>query len=126
MEIRIFQWLVPALSFLFLMSHVLRYYRGRIDLRETVSGILLWLGVAALAVFPDAISNAIAATLGFKSNTNAILFLAVGLLFYFQYRLYRIQVQQRRELTQLTRKLALLEYVEGEERGRDFESYKGL
>lgn len=110
MEIRIFQWLVPALAVLFLMNHLLRYYRGRVDLRETVSGILLWLGVAALAIFPDVISNAIASALGFKSNTNAVLFLAIGLLFYFQYRLYRIQVQQRRDLTKLTRALALKDF----------------
>lgn len=110
MEIRIFQWLVPFLALLFLVSQLLRYYRGRIDLRETVSGILLWLGVAALAIFPDAISNAIAQVLGFKSNTNAVLFFAVGLLFYFQYRLYHIQVQQRRDLTKLTRALALKDF----------------
>lgn len=115
MEIRIFQWLVPALALLFLMSHLLRYYRGRIDLRETVSGILLWLGVSALAIFPDTISNAFAQILGFKSNTNAILFFAVGLLFYFQYRLYHIQVKQRRQLTQLTRALALQEFLKEEE-----------
>lgn len=112
MEIRIFQWLVPIMALLFLVSQLLRYYRGRIDLRETVSGILLWLGAAAIAAFPDAISNTIAALLGFKSNTNAILFLAVGLLFYFQYRLYRLQVSHRRALTQLTRELALREFAE--------------
>ena len=112
MEIRIFQWLVPILAFLFVLSQLLRYYRGRIDLRETVSGILLWIGVSALAIFPDAISNTIAQLLGFKSNTNAVLFFAVGILFYFQYRLYRIQVQQRRQLTQLTRELALRDFIE--------------
>jgi hypothetical protein len=114
MEIRIFQWLVPILALLFLISQLLRYYRGRIDLRETVSGILLWLGVAVLAIFPDTISNAIAEALGFKSNTNAVLFFGMGLLFYFQYRLYHIQVQQRRQLTKLTRALALQEFLKEE------------
>lgn len=115
MEIRLFQLLVPGLVLLFLMSHLLRYYRGRINLREAITGVFVWLAVAALAIFPDAISNFIASLFGFKSNTNAVLFLGLGLLFYFQYRLYRIQVQQRRELTRLTRLLALQGFAREED-----------
>jgi hypothetical protein len=114
MEIRLFQWLVPVLVALFLMSHFLRYYRGRIDLQETILGAVLWIGIALVAIFPDKISNFLAAILGFKSNTNAILFLGLGVLFYFQYRLYRIQVRQRRELTRLTRAIALKEFEDQE------------
>lgn len=115
MEIRLFQWLVPVLVLVFLVNNMLRYYRGRNDLKETLLGGALWIGVALLAVFPDVISKFLAEILGFKSNTNAILFLGLGALFYFQYRLYRIQIQHRRDLTRLTRAMALMQFEGGEE-----------
>ena len=110
MEIRLFQWLVPLVVVVFLLSNLLRYYRGRIDLRESIFVSILWIGIALIAIFPDLTSNFLAELLGFKSNTNAILFLGLGVLFYFQYRLYRIQIQYRRDLTELTRSIALMEY----------------
>ena len=115
MEIRLFQWLAPLLVLIILTNNILRYYRGRADLRETILSGLLWIGVALLAIFPDEISNFIAQLLGFKSNTNAILFLGLGAVLYIQYRLYRMQVQQRQDLTKLTRELALLQFRQGEE-----------
>ena len=57
MEIRLFQWLVPLVVFVFLLSNLLRYYRGRIDLRETIFVSILWIGIALIAIFPDFTSN---------------------------------------------------------------------
>ncbi|WP_367389470.1 DUF2304 family protein [Lewinella sp. LCG006] len=111
-EIRLFQWLVPLVISLFILNQFLRYRRGRINLGEAVFAVLLWLSVALLAVFPDEISSFIARLFGIKSNTNAVLFLGLGCLFYFQYRLYQLQVKQRRDLTQLSRKIALLKFKE--------------
>lgn len=111
-EIRLFQWLVPVIISLFIFNQFLRYRRGRINLGEATFAVLLWFSVALLAIFPDEISSFIADLFGIKSNTNAILFLGLGCLFYFQYRLYQLQVKQRRDLTQLSRKIALLNYKE--------------
>ena len=112
MDFRLFQWLVPAVAILFMLNQFLRYRRGRINLGEAIFVSAIWLSVSLLALFPDTISNYIADLLGIKSNTNAILFVGLGCLFYFQYRLYRIQVQQRRDITALSRKIALREYQE--------------
>lgn len=112
MDFRLFQWLVPIIAGLFLFNQLLRYRRGRINLGEAIFVSGIWVGVSILALFPDQISNYIASLLGIKSNTNAILFVGLGCLFYFQYRLYRIQVQQRRDLTTLSRKIAMNEYQE--------------
>lgn len=112
MEIRLFQWLVPLVALLFFTNQILRYRKGRLNLGEAVFGGLLWLNVAILAVFPDEISGFIASLFGIKSNTNAVLFFGMGALFYFQYRLYRIQVEQRRALTELNRQLAIRQFSE--------------
>ncbi len=115
MEVRLFQWIAPILVLLILTNNVLRYYRGRTDLRETILSGALWIGIALLAIFPDEISNFIAEILGFKSNTNAVLFLGLGLVFFIQYRLYRLQVKNREDLTKLTRSVALLNFQDEEE-----------
>lgn len=107
MDFRLFQWLIPAIAILFLINQLLRYRRGRISLGEALFVSTLWLIVSILAIFPDTIAGYLAQVLGIKSNTNAIFFIGMGCLFYFQYRLYRIQVQQRRTITALTRKIAL-------------------
>ncbi len=107
MNIRLFQWLVPLIVILFIANQLLRYKRGRLNLGETIFGIILWTSIGVLAIFPDRISNFIASLFGIKSNTNAVLFLGLGILFYFQYRMYRLQVAQRREITKLARMMAL-------------------
>lgn len=106
-HIRLFQWLIPFVAVLFVLNQFLRYTRGRLNLGELIFGVTLWLSIAVLAVFPDQISTFIANLFGIKSNTNAVLFFGLGALFYFQYRIYRIQVSQRREITKLTRIIAL-------------------
>ena len=115
MDFRLFQWLIPAIAVLFLINQLLRYRRGRINLGEALFVSGLWMAVSVLAIFPDLISGFIAQALGIKSNTNAIFFIGMGCLFYFQYRLYRIQVQQRRIITALTRKIALDGYEQEQE-----------
>lgn len=114
MNIRLFQWLVPLIVTLFIANQFLRYNRGRLNLGELIFGIFVWSAIGVLALFPDQISNFIAALFGIKSNTNAVLFFGLGILFYFQYRLYRIQVSHRREITKLTRILALHNYEKKE------------
>ena len=106
-NIRLFQWLIPFVAILFILNQFLRYTRGRLNLGELIFGVVLWLSTAVLALFPDQISNFIAHLFGIKSNTNAVLFFGMGALFYFQYRIYRIQVSHRREITKLTRMIAL-------------------
>lgn len=110
MEFRIFQWLTPLVALVYSYSQLLRYRKGRSSLGETLLSIIALASVALLAVFPDEVSDFIANLFGIKSNTNAVLFMGLGLLFYFQFRLYRTQVKQRRIITELVSILAINEY----------------
>ena len=115
-NIRLFQWLIPFVAILFILNQFLRYTRGRLNFGELIFGVVLWLSIAILALFPDQISNFIAHLFGIKSNTNAVLFFGMGALFYFQYRIYRIQVSHRREITKLTRMIALQNHKKKEDK----------
>lgn len=107
MEIRYFQIIVPFLSFLFIWAQYRAYRKNVLSISETVIISLFWLCIAFLAVFPDMISDSIAHVFGIEDNINAIVFFALGLLFYFQLQLYKIIKRQDQLLTELTRKIAL-------------------
>ncbi|MEL7220759.1 MAG: DUF2304 domain-containing protein [Bacteroidota bacterium] len=110
MEFRVFQWLIPLVAMIFSYYQLLRYRNGKSSLREALLAIVALISIALLAVFPDKISDFIAQLFGIKSNTNAVLFAGLGVLFYFQFRLYQLQVEQRRTITELVRMLAIKEY----------------
>jgi hypothetical protein len=59
------------------------------------------------AMFPDFVSTLVANIFGIKDNINAILFFSIGLIFYFQFQLYKMQRKQDELLTEITRKIAL-------------------
>jgi len=60
-----------------------------------------------LAVIPNEISDSIARILGFKSNINAIIFVALGMLFLFVFYLSSTIERLEAKITQLIRKQAI-------------------
>lgn len=63
--------------------------------------------MGVFALFPDYFSNLIARIFGIKSNINAVIFFCLGLIFFFQYKLFFMFKRQQMALTELTRKIAL-------------------
>lgn len=107
MEIRYFQIIVPIVALFFIFSQVREYTKNKSRLNETILIALFWVGVTCLAIFPDFVSDSIADVFGIKDNINALLFFAIGLLFYFQLRMYKSIRKQDELLTELARKIAL-------------------
>lgn len=114
MEIRIFQIIVPLIALAFVMNSILRYSSSRITLRELLLSLFLWLSVATFSIIPDVISNFIASLFGIKSNINAVIFFSIGFLLYMQLRMYSVLKQQEKQLTQITRRLAIKEFEKEE------------
>ena len=56
---------------------------------------------------PDFVSDRIAKLLGFKSNINAVIFVALGLLFVFMFYLTAIIEKMERQLSETIREIAL-------------------
>lgn len=110
MHIRLFQLLVPLLAGILVWSIVSRYRSGKLTTKEAIASSLFWSGVGVFAVFPDVISNFVAELFGFKSNVNAVIFLSLGIILFMLFRLYGIIREQRKAITELTRKLAIREF----------------
>lgn len=110
MEIRIFQIVVPLVALFFILGIISRYRKSKITVYEMFLGVAFWLSVLLVALFPDFFSNAIARIFGIKSNVNAIIFFCLGILFFIQFRMYFTLRRQEKDLTVLTRQLALLDH----------------
>ncbi len=112
MEIRYFQIIIPLISMLFIIKHFLAYRKNILNVYETLIISLFWIGVTCLALFPDFFSDIIANIFGIKDNINALIFFAIGLLFYFQLQMYKIIKKQDHLITELTRKIALNKHTD--------------
>jgi hypothetical protein len=109
MQLEIYQWLVPLVSLFFLSRTFIQYRNKRRSLRSALVWLVFWLTLATMAIIPNQISNEVAELLGFKSNVNAIIFVALGLLFLFVFYLSASLERMERKMTELVRKLALRE-----------------
>lgn len=107
MQFEIYQLIVPLVGVVFIMNLLRRFGSSKAGWQETLVGVMFWIGVALVAIFPDHISNFIARIFGIKSNINAIIFLCLGLIFFMQYKLFFMIKQQEAALTRLVRKITL-------------------
>lgn len=107
MRLEIYQIVVPIVSAFFIWGLIGRFRRSKASLQEAVAGSLFWVAVAVFALFPDFFSRKLARLFGIKSNINAIIFFCLGLIFFFQYKLFFMIKKQQMALTELTRKIAL-------------------
>ena len=110
MEIRFFQIVIPILVLLFMYSQYLEYRKGRSGIYEIVIISVFSTGIVLLALFPDLLSEIIASVFGIKSNINAVIFFALGVLLYFQFKMFKLIKKQDEVLTKLARKIALDEH----------------
>lgn len=103
----IYQWLVPLVALLYTTRVVLQYKQRKRLLTSTFFWLVFWIAVSALAIIPNKISVGIANLLGFKSNVNAIIFVALGFLFSIVFYLSAAVERLERQMTDLIRKVAM-------------------
>lgn len=107
-ELEIYQWLVPLVSLFFLIRTGLQYSRKRRTVASTVIWFVFWIILMVLAIIPNEISDSTAKLLGFKSNINAIIFVALGFLFLIVFYLSSTIERLEAKITNLIRKQALV------------------
>jgi hypothetical protein len=107
MELRYFQIIVPLVCLLLIWRQIRAYQQAKSSIYEASLITVFWISVSVFAFFPDFFSEKIAQLFGIKDNINAIIFFALGLLFYFQFQLYKILKRQDENLTEIARKVAL-------------------
>ncbi len=107
MELEIYQWLVPLISIFFLVRTSLQYSRKRRTVTSTVIWLIFWIIVMILAIIPNEIAKSMATLLGFKSLPNAIIFVALGLIFLFIFYLSSSIERLEMRITELIRRQAI-------------------
>ena len=106
-QLEIYQWLVPIISIYFIIRTFNNYKTGKYSPRNALIWIIFWTSILLLALLPDAIPNSIAKGLGFKDHINAIIFVALGVLFIMVFYLSTAVSRIEDKLTNLVRQLAL-------------------
>lgn len=103
----IYQFIAPALALYYI-------YRVAVELRNRKKFLFtnfVWLGfwslIAVLGVVPHELSTKIAGWLGFASNINAIIFIALAFVIILSYYLSSKLDNLERKITELVRQLAL-------------------
>lgn len=106
-ELEIYQWLVPLISVFFLIRTGLQYSKKRRTVLSTIIWFTFWIVLMVLAIIPNEISDSIAKILGFRSNINAVIFVALGFLFLFIFYLSSTIERLEAKITRLIRKQAI-------------------
>ncbi len=104
---RFFQWLVPIIAAYYIFRLVVQYRAQKRLVGSTIVWIAFWLTCLVLAIVPDLVSVRIAKLFGFKSNVNAVIFVALGLLFVFMFYLTAIIEKMERQFSDAIRNLAI-------------------
>ena len=107
MQFEIYQWLVPLFGVFYLSRIVYQYRQNKRSASSTVIWAVFWVTVVVLAIIPNPVSFKIATLLGFKSNINAVIFVALGWLFLLIFYLSSTIDRLERQMTELVRKIAL-------------------
>lgn len=106
-EIEIYQWVVPLVALAYMTRIILQYRNNKRLFTSTFFWSIFWISISALAIIPNEISVGVAKLLGFKSNINAIIFVALGFLFSIVFYLSATVERLERQITDLIRKIAL-------------------
>jgi len=109
MQIEIYQWLVPLIGLIYIVRTVRQYLKKKRSVRNMMVWVTFWCTIILLAIIPNEISFKIADLLGFKNNVNAIIFVALGLLFLLVFYLSSTIEKLENQITELVRKMALEE-----------------
>ncbi len=102
-----YQWLVPLIAAFYMVRIIMQYLQQKRLVGSMIIWLVFWLIISVLAIIPDFISTNMAQLLGFKSNINAVIFVALGFLFIFMFYLTAMVEKLEKQLTQLVRNLAL-------------------
>ena len=106
-QIEIYQWLGPLIAIFFIYRIISQFRANRRLLVSTVIWVSFWFVIIVLAAFPHIFSNSLAESLGFRSNINAVIFVALGFLFVMTYNQSSTIERLEKKITDLVRKVAL-------------------
>ena len=110
-SLNFYQFFTPLMSVLMIAILISRKMRRQVSNLGFLFGLIIWLGVALISLFPDAFIN-IFTLLGIKEGVRAIIFFAIIILSLATYNLILHTDKLEQEITLLTRELAMRDLEE--------------
>lgn len=107
MALKFYQWLGPLIAIFFIYRIVTQFRNNRRLLLGTLLWVAFWFVIAILSIQPDIISIGLAESLGFASNINAVIFVALAFLFIMTYYQSSTIDLLEKQMTELVRRIAL-------------------
>jgi hypothetical protein len=102
----IFQILLILFAVFAILHTSRQYKRQTVSVRWTMAWTLFWLVVIAVALAPQT-TDVIAQYVGIERGSNLIVYCAIVILAYGMYRVYTHLERLHREMTRLTREVAI-------------------
>lgn len=100
--------IIALLVLAYLLLRIYRDYSGgRLDWQSGISWALLVLVFVVVAIFPIQVSQTVKDLLGLGRGLDALFVVSIGLLFFIVFDLYLKIDKTEREITELTRKVAI-------------------
>jgi len=106
-QIEIYQWLGPIIALFFIYRIISQFRANKRLLLGTIIWVSFWVVVILLSAIPQKFSVSMAESLGFRSNINAVIFVALGFLFLMTYNQSTTIERLEKQITTLVRKVAL-------------------
>lgn len=119
MQMEIYQWLVPLVGILYIFRTLKQLRKNRRSATSATIWVVFWATIIVLAIIPNPVSFKIADLLGFKSNINAVIFVAIGWLFLIIFYLSTTVDRLERQITELVRKMAIEEHEKESKRKKE-------
>ncbi len=104
---QLYQILVPIISLFFIVRIFIQVRAKRRSSLSASVWYIFWGIIAFLAIAPDLISLFLAKSFGFADNVNAIIFVALGLIFLIIFYLSSTIDKIEAQLTELVRQIAI-------------------
>jgi hypothetical protein len=105
--LELYQFIAPSLALFYIYRLIVELKRRKRFLITNVMWLVFWVLIGLLGVVPHEVSSGVAEWLGFASNINAVIFIALAFLvvlcFYLSAKIDRME----RKITELVRQLAL-------------------
>jgi small membrane protein len=99
--------IIISLFVLFAISRVyLRFRERKLSSLSFVFWFAIWI-LGVFAVFDPAITTEVANLLGIGRGVDAVIYGSIGVIFYLIFRIYVILDDNQKQITQLTRSIAL-------------------
>lgn len=107
MTLETYQIIVPVISIAGIILTINQYRKGNNTLFETLLWSALWTFIMLVALFPNKITIFLSKTIGIKDHINAIIFIGLAISFFINFRLFNAIKSMNRQLTELSRKMAI-------------------